>query len=197
MARSQLSPVKILSDHFEAAGKAWRAYRQPTPQDWFKLLDKDLSALPQLRQSMLELLEELPMASAGLGATEMRMLELIRQVPQARSTSFPGNQKRNQRRVFDTGKSETCWTGSLIVRRPPCPVSMRGRSRWRCTRIAIVTRNTNKATETHRLGRAVLAGTEDFSRHNPIYRGGGGGAELTNDRLWWWGPANDRLIAPS
>ena len=42
-------------------------------------------------------------------------------------------------------------------------------------------------------GEAILAGTEDFSRHNPIHRWWGG-TELTNDRLWRWDPAN--LIAP-
>ncbi len=49
--------VKILNDHFETASKAWRADRQPTPQDWFKLLGEDLSVLPQLRHAVLELLE--------------------------------------------------------------------------------------------------------------------------------------------
>jgi hypothetical protein len=45
------------------------------------------------------------------------------------------------------------------------------------------------------LGKAVLAGTEDFSRHNPIHRWWGG-TELTNDRLWRWDAANRVLIAP-
>jgi hypothetical protein len=73
----QPSAVKILNDHVELASLAWQAYRQPTPQDWFDLLGRDLSVLPQLRQAALELLEELPMSGAGIGATEMRMLELI------------------------------------------------------------------------------------------------------------------------
>ena len=46
------------------------------------------------------------------------------------------------------------------------------------------------------LGSAVLAGSGDFSRHNPIHRWWGG-TELTNDRLWRWDPANHVLIAPS
>jgi hypothetical protein len=52
--------VEVSSDHLETAGLAWQAYRAPTPQAWSDLLDKDLSALPQLRQTVLELLEELP-----------------------------------------------------------------------------------------------------------------------------------------
>ena len=60
LAGWRLPAVRILNDHFDAASMAWRAYRQPTPQDWFDLLGEDLTVLPQLRQSVLELLEELP-----------------------------------------------------------------------------------------------------------------------------------------
>jgi len=41
------------------------------------LLGKDLSALPLLKPALLDLLEELPFSVTGLGATEMRLLELI------------------------------------------------------------------------------------------------------------------------
>jgi hypothetical protein len=37
----------------------------------------DLSALPLLKPVLIALLNELPSVSTGLGATEMRMLELI------------------------------------------------------------------------------------------------------------------------
>ena len=49
---------------------------------------------------MLEFLEELPMPAAGLGATEMRMLELIAEGNATPFDVFPGHQKRNTRRVF-------------------------------------------------------------------------------------------------
>jgi len=68
---------KIRSDHLEIASAAWQAYRAPTPQTWSDLLGKDLSVLPQLGHTILRLLEELPGHASGLGATEMRMLELI------------------------------------------------------------------------------------------------------------------------
>jgi len=45
------------------------------------------------------------------------------------------------------------------------------------------------------LGKAILAETDDFSRHNPISRWWGG-TQLTNDNLWRWDPANRSLIAP-
>jgi hypothetical protein len=40
--------VGITSDHLETGSLAWKAYRAPTPQAWFNLLEKDLSVLPQL-----------------------------------------------------------------------------------------------------------------------------------------------------
>jgi len=46
--------------------------------------------LPQLGQAVLELLEELPMPTTGLGATEMRMLELVSAGATHPSDVFPG-----------------------------------------------------------------------------------------------------------
>ncbi len=45
------------------------------------------------------------------------------------------------------------------------------------------------------LGKAVLAQSEDFSRHNPIHRWWGG-TELTNGRLWRWDPRFRALVGP-
>ncbi|WP_245266610.1 hypothetical protein [Bradyrhizobium sp. WSM1743] len=44
-------------------------------------------------------------------------------------------------------------------------------------------------------GEAVLAGREDFRRHNPIKRWWGG-TLLTNERLWRWDRQRRLLIAP-
>ena len=46
------------------------------------------------------------------------------------------------------------------------------------------------------LGSAVLAQTDDFTRHNLIRRWWGG-TKLTNKQLWRWDPDNKTLIAPS
>src|SRR5689334_14381361 len=59
--------VPIHTDHLEIARDAWAAWRAPTPEAWFKLLAQDLSALPQLRNTVLALLEELPMRNTGVG----------------------------------------------------------------------------------------------------------------------------------
>lgn len=59
------------------ASAVWQAYRSSTPEACFDLLQSDLSALPMLKPLLLDLLAELPGASTGLGASEMRMLEMI------------------------------------------------------------------------------------------------------------------------
>jgi hypothetical protein len=196
LAAWRIPAIKILNGHFEIAGFAWQAYRAPTPQAWFNLLSMDLSALPWFRQAVVMLLEELPMAGSGLGATEMRMLELISEGNACPPDVFPGHEKRNKRRVFGYWE-----IGSLLdgLARCPAPVvtgldegpftlemhdDRDRRARYKRSRLSL--------TE---LGQAVLAGRDDFSRHNPIHRWWGG-TKLTNDNLWRWDPVNHALIAP-
>ncbi len=195
--RWRLPSVGIQNGHLEAASVAWRAYRQPTPRDWFNLLGKDLGVLPQLRQSGLELLEELPMATTGLSATETRILELIAAGNAGPFDVFPGDKKPNKRRVFGYWEIGVLLDGLARCPEPlvfglaegPFTLEMHD-DRDRLERYR---RSQPKLTA---LGLAVLAGAEDFSRHNPIHRWWGG-TELTDDRLWRWDPANRALIAPS
>jgi hypothetical protein len=69
--------VDITQRELATASAAWQAYRAPTPEGCFALLSQDLSALSLLRPVLNDLLEELPSRSTGLGATEMRMLEMV------------------------------------------------------------------------------------------------------------------------
>lgn len=74
---SQKQPVT--DDMLDLATRAWKAFRQPTPEDWFNLLDTDLSALPFLRNSILRALQELPDTITGLTQTEKMALQMIEQ----------------------------------------------------------------------------------------------------------------------
>ena len=92
--------VPIHSDHLERASAAWAAWRASTPVAWFDLLGLDLSALPQLRSTVTSLLEELPMRRPGLGATEMRLLELLAAGHVHPFDLFPGHEKPNERTTY-------------------------------------------------------------------------------------------------
>jgi hypothetical protein len=196
LAKWRPSAVEVTNNHLETAGLAWQAYRAPTPPAWFNLLDEDLSALPQLRQTVLELLEELPTRLAGLGATEMRMLELISAGNVDPFDVFPGHWTRNQRRVFGYWEA-----GSLLDGLAHCPApAVFGLDEGPFTdemhterhRLERYKRSELKLTA---LGEDIVAGRDDFSRHNPIHRWWGG-TELTNDRLWRWDPVNRALVEP-
>jgi hypothetical protein len=194
LAGWRLPSVKIQNDHFKAASRTWQAYRQPTPQAWFNLLSEDLSLLPQLRPSVLELLEELPLNGTGLGATQMRILELISVGGAGPFDVFPGHEKPNKQRVFDYWEVGELLDG-FVYCRAPAVAGLEGPFSLKMhydDRLARYKRGKLKLTP---LGEAILAGTEDFSRHNPIHRWWGG-TELTNDRLWRWDPATRDLIAP-
>jgi hypothetical protein len=101
LAAGQMLAVQIWNEHLEIASLAWRAYGASTRRPWFNLLSTDLGALPRFRSAVVALLEELPGLATGLGATEMRMLELISEGNAGPFDVFPGYEKRNMRRVFD------------------------------------------------------------------------------------------------
>jgi hypothetical protein len=196
LAKRKPNAIDVTNDHFEIAALAWQAYGVPTPEGWFDLLNKDLSILPRLRACVVELLAELPHGVTGLGATEMRMLELIADGDASPFDVFPGHLKRNERRVFEYWE-----VGSLLDGLARCPApAVAGLDEGpfdealhrNCDRRRRYQRSMLSLTA---LGEAILAGTEDFSRHNPIHRWWGG-TELTNNHLWRWNPETRALIAP-
>ena len=184
------SAFKIGNDDLETARAAWRAYRAPTPHAWFNLLTRDWRVLPQLGHAVLELLEELPARSTGLGATEMRMLELASAAQARPFDLFPGHEKRNKRRAYGYWE-----VGALLDGLAHCPApAVSGLAEGPFTLEMHEDADRHQRYKQSRLsltalGEAVLAGADDFSRHNPIHRWWGG-TELTNDRLWRWDPAN-------
>ena len=196
LAKLPTLAVRLRDEHFAVASTAWRAYRASMPQAWRNLLDQDLTLLPQLRHTVVEMLQELPSRITGLGATEMRILELIAEGGKAPSDVFPGHESRNERRVFDYWEFGEVLDGLARCPKPavsgldegPFSVEMqqdRERSeRYEQSKLSLTA-----------LGKAILAGTEDFTRHNPIDRWWGG-THLTNDNLWRWDAASKTLIAP-
>ncbi|MBR1169914.1 hypothetical protein [Bradyrhizobium liaoningense] len=196
LAKLDLPVIKLAQAHLELAGRVWRAYRAPTAQPWFDLLKADLSLFPQAQRCVADLLEELPSVTTGLGATEMRILELIAPGEVPPFDVFPGYQKPNERRVFDYWEVGALLDGLSRCERPavagldegPFSLEMHENSsrlqRYKQSRLSL--------TE---FGKAMLGGDENFCRYNRIDRWWGG-THLTNDRLWQWDPEVLSLIAP-
>ena len=196
LAKLDLPGVEITGDHLELASLAWRAYRAPTPQAWFNLLNTDLSPLPRLRSCVLALLDELPNQATDLGATEARILELISSGDALPYDVFPGHEKPNKRRVFHYWEIGLLLDGLARCLVPavsgldegPFSLEMHRdqtrHERYKRSRLSLTD-----------LGKAVLAGREDFRRYNPIRRWWGG-TEVTNQRLWRWNSDSRTLVAP-
>ncbi|WP_235940538.1 hypothetical protein [Bradyrhizobium hipponense] len=197
LAKLDPPALRLTQDHLELAGRAWRAYRAPTPQSWFYLLKANLNLLLHLGQCFVDLLEELPSVATGLGTTETRILELIATGGARPFDVFPGDRKRNERRVFDYWE-----VGVLLDRLARCPApAISGLEEGPFSldmhddplRYARYKQSGLSLTE---LGKAVLAGEEDFLRYNPIERWWGG-TELTHQRLWRWDAESRSLVAPT
>jgi hypothetical protein len=179
--------VGVTERELATARAAWQAYRAATPEDCFVLLGQDLSALPLFRPVLNDLLDELPSQSTGLGATEMRMLEMI-----ARGYSLTNGlfylRSVRQTRIFGEWEHGYLLEGLAFG---PVPAvaglddKLRTINRKEFNdRLDAYQRSDLSLTE---FGKAIVAHKEDFSRHNPIDRWWGG-THLTNDKLWRWNP---------
>ena len=193
LAATNVAVSDVGKKELDTASMAWKAYRAATPQACFDLLTRDLSALPLLRPALLNLLEELPSAITGLGATEMRLLELIANGYSRTRPLFGHHQGLRQRRVFSSSELEWLLEGLAHGPQPAVAglddeIRTLSREDFR-GRDPIYLRSRLWLTE---FGKAVLAQKVDFSQHNPIDRWWGG-THLTNDNLWRWNPA---LVAP-
>lgn len=183
LGRRKVPTVDLTEDELETAHLAWQAYRATTPEACFGLLGKNLSALPLLRPALLDLLEELPSSATGLGATEIRFLELIARGYTRTNALFHLRTLRHTR-VFN--ESELGWLLEGLAHGPmPVVAGLDDALRTICRknlrdRHAAYLRSRLSLTE---FGKAVLAHHEDFSCHNPIDRWWGG-TRLTHDRLW-------------
>jgi hypothetical protein len=191
LGKWKVQDIDVTGAELETASRAWQAYRATTPEACLKLLATDLSALLLLKPALLDLLAELPSRTTGLGATEMRMLELIAWGFTNTNPLFYLGTLRGTR-VFNAWELGYLLDG---LAHGPTPAvagldELRTISRENLRdRVPAYLRSRMSLTE---FGKAVVAHKEDFSRHNPIDRWWGG-TRLTNDRLWRWEPA---LIAP-
>ena len=180
-----IAVADIRAEDFEIAKLAWSAYRAPTPEPCTELLRRDLSSLLMLRPALLELLAELPSPVTGVGATEMRFLEMLAWY--ANTNALFHLRALRHTYVFDEIELGYLLEG-LALGPKPAVAGLGDELRTidlqnLRARHEVYLRSRLSLTE---FGKAVLAHQEDFSRHNPIDRWWGG-THLTNERLWRYG----------
>lgn len=183
----------LTSAQVALAQKAWAAYRQPTPEAWAALLNDDLSALPALKPVVARLLEELPHPRSGLGRVEQQIVSLV------------ANRVRKPKKLFSENATKEPlpfvgdWSFYAIMERltgqgAPLLEGLYGGP----FRPEINSKDPYFTSELRltKLGEAVHAGTDDYTRHATIDRWWGG-THLTNDKLWRWDVEKGRLLNDS
>ncbi|MDN4981761.1 MULTISPECIES: hypothetical protein [unclassified Bradyrhizobium] len=198
---SHIRMVDVQARELQTAGMAWQAYRAPTPEACANVLHSDLSALLMLRSAWQRLLGELPSPLSGLGASEMRFLEMLARGYANTNALF---HLRSLRGTYVFGEFElgSLLEGLALGPKPAVaglgdelrtidPEDLGARhddairhARYKQSRMSLTD-----------LGKAVLAGDQDFLQHNPIHRWRGG-TLLTNERLWRWDRESRLLVAP-
>jgi hypothetical protein len=186
LRRWKVFDIPVTKAELETASMCWQAYRAPTPEACFDLLSKNLSALPLLKPALVDLIAELPSGVTGLGATEMRLLEMLARGFENTNALFHLRTLRSTHifREFEIGY---LLDGLAHGPRPAVAglddeLRTLARENFRDRHTAYL-RSRLSLTE---FGEAIVAHEEDFSHHNPIDRWWGG-THLTNDHLWRWG----------
>jgi hypothetical protein len=180
--------VDVREKELATASAAWQAWRSPTPEACFDLLRQDFGLLLSLKPVLLDLLAELPSVSTGLGASEMRMLEMLATGYANVNPLFHYRELRRTR-IFSEWEYGYLLDGLAFGPKP----AIAGLDEELRTipwdnigaRHKPMLRSRLSLTD---FGKAVVAHKEDFSRHNPIDRWWGG-THLTSDNLWRWNPA--------
>ncbi len=178
------------------ATRTWRALTASTPEPWRDLLASDLDALPNLRQTVVARLRELPDTQTGLGRTarllltqvaagEVSVLDVLRRYLQVEPPEIY--------QYWEAGRALEELAGGpqpAIVGLADGPFDLAlhdDRARfalYRQSRLSLLP-----------LGHALLAGRADLVRENPRRRWWGG-TQLDAQRPWRWDNAQGLLVAP-
>ncbi|MGH6866532.1 MAG: hypothetical protein ACREDO_10270 [Methyloceanibacter sp.] len=188
LARSE---IPVSQEQLDLAQNAWLAFRQATPEPWTQLLQEDLSALPFLRQAVLRMLEELP-GPDGLSRTERQLL----------AAAQPGTLTALALFIAVQRQEEAEFMGDWTFWRLLDQLALAGEPLIEGLEAAPFQHDAPDLAEPYLksvvrltpLGKDVLAGRADWAAFNGIDRWWGG-THLTEDALWRWDFATQRLIA--
>ena len=213
-----LPPRPVEAADLALSRRAWSAFGAATPEAWAALRgEPDFDRLPGLRHAIGRMLRELPDVT-GLGATERRLLSLTEKqdwwLDAARCGEdmsdriLPDKERgplRLMQRVSQSGERvpmgffelgrAICDLGAAPVPalfgldEPHFSIEMDLDPERR-------QRFSDAAVRLTDLGHRLVAGTDDWSKHNPVHRWIGG-TRLMNDTLWRWDEDAGRLLEPT
>jgi broad specificity phosphatase PhoE len=94
LSPGELAPLldtrrRVSDAEFVLAERAWRVFREPTPEPLDDLRRSDTRALPFLARALERFLQEYPSTRDGLSRTERRLLRLAADGPMVMNAVFP------------------------------------------------------------------------------------------------------------
>ena len=166
--------VPVDDRQYALAGRAWTAFRSPSPDAIESLVAADTSALPFLARALRRLLEEYPWTTDGLSRSERRLLQLAADGPASFARLFP-RMHDGEDAYYITDLSLEALVATLSRLTPPLLSTDGG--------IAITP-----------AGRDVLGGRRDRAS-SEVDRWIGGVHLRAGAPMWRWDPNARRMIA--
>ena len=175
----------VTENQFTLASKAWAAFRAPTPEHWFNLLDVDTSELPFLQGTIKRMLEEYPSTLNGLSRTAHQALNIIVQGEISPGNLFGLYQETEQRRFLG---DSSFWVilNELLAASPPLLKLSEGRM----LKIPVDKKQTLTISQT---GRDVFSGKRNFLEFTQLNRWIGG-VNLSDENVWCWDRDSQTLL---
>jgi hypothetical protein len=183
---SLLNTRQVVTDaQYEMAGRAWRAFREPTPTALDELRRDNTPALPFLAEAITRFLQEYPWTTDGLSRTERRLLDLADGDGILLASAF-SRMHEGEHAYYVTDASLAAFAEALSCTSPPLvalDLSHAAAGHVLLGRVAL--------TDT---GRSVLAGQLDRVATCGIDRWLGGVHLQSGGPLWRWDNAQQRVI---
>ena len=167
----------VSESQYALAERAWKAFREATPEALDDFRRTDTSALPYLAPALARFLQDYPWTVDGLSRTERRLLQLADVGHVTLEKAFPRmHDDESAYYVTDTSLDDLVET--LSKTSPP-----------------LLARSADGASITA-AGRAVLRGDQDRVSLCGLEERWLGGVQLRNDAtLWRWDDARQRITA--
>ena len=180
---SELAPLldtrqPVTNDQYEVADRAWRAFREPTPEPLDRLRDSDTSALPYLASALTGFLREFPWVTDGLSRSERRLLQLTAAGSLTLMSAFP--RMDDGQRAYYVSDEALNDLADELAGATPALLTASGAEGLRRT-VAIT--DTGREVLAARLDRVALCGLDRWF----------GGTHLQAGNMWRWDEESQRI----
>lgn len=180
---SELAPLldtrkPVTNEQYAVADRAWRAFREPTPEPLDRLRESDTSALPYLASAMTGFLREFPWTIDGLSRSERRLLQLTAAGSLTLASAFP-RMDDGQRAYYVSDESLNGLADELTGATPSLLTASGGEGLRRTVAIT----DTGREVLAGRLDRIAVCGFDRWF----------GGMHLQAGNMWRWDDERQRI----